>query len=251
MKNKLFTYGRKKFSSLETENLLKNFHPSQSKTMHESLIIVDQNDKPIDSISKIDAHLKSKRNPFPHRAFSVFLFNQENKLLLQKRSSVKVTFPNLWSNTCCSHPLAIEEEKEEKLNLGIKKAAVRRMEFEFGVDTQVQDYYPVERILYRADSDEHFEEYELDYILIAKIDYQESFLKRVMNSEEIADFKYISKIQLIDEIKSNTLAITPWFRLIVENRLESIWNYAENLEENFKDQNIPNETHKIKIINYL
>jgi isopentenyl-diphosphate delta-isomerase len=40
-----------------------------------------------------------------HRAFSVFLFNSENKLLLQQRAASKITFPKVWTNTCCSHPL--------------------------------------------------------------------------------------------------------------------------------------------------
>lgn len=56
-----------------------------------------------------------------HRAFSVFLFNSENKLLLQQRATEKITFPDMWTNTCCSHPLntaseLIEEDQLGKLN---------------------------------------------------------------------------------------------------------------------------------------
>ena len=61
----------------------------------------------------------TRRSPFPparrfnaaqpagllHRAFSVFLFNSENKLLLQQRAACKITFPRVWTNTCCSHQL--------------------------------------------------------------------------------------------------------------------------------------------------
>ncbi len=54
-----------------------------------------------------------------HRAFSVFLFNQNNELLLHKRSSIKITFKNYWTNSCCSHPLSIDSEKNEDKNLGI------------------------------------------------------------------------------------------------------------------------------------
>ena len=53
-----------------------------------------------------------------HRAFSVFLFNSEGKLLLQKRSDTKITFPGYWTNTCCSHPLSTEEELPEEGQLG-------------------------------------------------------------------------------------------------------------------------------------
>jgi isopentenyl-diphosphate delta-isomerase len=37
-----------------------------------------------------------------HRAFSVFLFDSQNRLLLQQRAAEKITFPDLWTNTCCS-----------------------------------------------------------------------------------------------------------------------------------------------------
>lgn len=40
-----------------------------------------------------------------HRAFSVFLFNERGQLLLQQRARHKITFPGVWTNTCCSHPL--------------------------------------------------------------------------------------------------------------------------------------------------
>ena len=39
-----------------------------------------------------------------HRAFSIFVFNDANELLLQQRSAGKPLWPNYWSNTCCSHP---------------------------------------------------------------------------------------------------------------------------------------------------
>jgi len=79
---------------------------------------------------------------------------------LQKRSSDKVTFPNLWSNTCCSHPLNNPSESNEKYNLGIKLAALRRMDYELGFKSDQNEYKLVEKILYRADSDLKFEEFE-------------------------------------------------------------------------------------------
>ena len=102
--------------------------------------------------------MKEKSNIYPHRAFSVFLFDTNNKLLLQKRSDKKVTFPNRWSNTCCSHPLSIEMDKHN--NVGIRKAAQRRIKYELNIDIDVNSLFPLEKILYRADSDEIFEEYE-------------------------------------------------------------------------------------------
>lgn len=101
----------------------------------------------------------------PHWAFSVFLFNSKLELLLQKRSKDKITFPNLWTNTCCSHPLYDLDEISE--NEGIKVAGVRWIKFELGIDLLQDDITTIQKILYKADSDEKWMEYELDYILFA------------------------------------------------------------------------------------
>jgi len=53
-----------------------------------------------------------------HRAFSVFLFNTKGELLMQQRASEKITFPDYWTNTCCSHPLYIDSEVVEENQLG-------------------------------------------------------------------------------------------------------------------------------------
>jgi isopentenyl-diphosphate delta-isomerase len=141
------------------KNFYQKYDISQTKNFEEPLILVDNNDKEIGTTSKLDGHLKSKSNKFAHRAFSVFLFNQDNKLLLQKRSKLKITFPNLWSNTCCSHPIYNDIERTVENNTGIKQAASRRMEIELGMG-YIKDYYLFDKILYRANSDETFEEYE-------------------------------------------------------------------------------------------
>lgn len=68
-----------------------------------------------------------------HRAFSVFLFNQKNELLLQKRSQYKITFPMMIANTVCSHPLYFPEELDEENDIGIKRAAIRRLNYELNI----------------------------------------------------------------------------------------------------------------------
>lgn len=58
-------------------------------------------------------------NNMLHRAFSVFLFRpSDGKLLLQKRADEKITFPGMWTNTCCSHPLAFPQEMVAEDQLG-------------------------------------------------------------------------------------------------------------------------------------
>lgn len=149
-------------NSIRTFSTIKkfaHFDISQTKLFDEQLILVDEKDNIVGKTSKLNGHLKETNNIYPHRAFSVFLFNHQNKMLLQKRSSKKVTFPNLWSNTCCSHPMYTESEIESKDNIGIKVAASRRMEYELRMG-YIKDYFLFEKVLYRADSDKVFEEYE-------------------------------------------------------------------------------------------
>src|SRR5690606_8301969 len=74
-----------------------------------------------------------------HRAFSVFLFDSNWRLLLQQRASEKITFPNMWTNTCCSHPLAIENEFGADLESGtqgVRRAAQRKLDHELGIKSE-------------------------------------------------------------------------------------------------------------------
>jgi len=100
-----------------------------------------------------------------HRAFSAFIFRpSDGKLLLQQRASEKITFPNLWTNTCCSHPLDdFEEEKREKDQLGVRNAASRKLEQELGIprlQTEVDEFQYLTRIHYLAPSDGVWGEHE-------------------------------------------------------------------------------------------
>ena len=88
--------------------------PFQEALLSEQCILVDENDQEIGQASKRLCHLldpKTDKSPL-HRAFSLFIFNQSNELLLQQRSDTKITFPGRWTNTCCSHPLFVPEERD-------------------------------------------------------------------------------------------------------------------------------------------
>ena len=81
---------------------------SQGDLMHkDECVLVDEQDAVLGAASKFDAHRFVPDQPQGrlHRAFSVFLFNAKNELLLQQRAASKLTFPDVWTNTCCSHPL--------------------------------------------------------------------------------------------------------------------------------------------------
>lgn len=100
-----------------------------------------------------------------HRAFSAFVFRpSDGKLLLQQRASEKITFPDMWTNTCCSHPLDdFEEEKVEREQLGVRIAASRKLEHELGIpreQTPVDKFQYLTRIHYLAPSDGMWGEHE-------------------------------------------------------------------------------------------
>lgn len=87
------------------------------KILLDQLISVSFHDKYIGPIDKRLSHTNEyilSSNSLPHRAFSIFLFNNKNELFLQRRSAQKVTFPLCWSNTVCSHPNIIEFEDGTK-----------------------------------------------------------------------------------------------------------------------------------------
>ena len=67
----------------------------------EALILVDSNDSAIGHATKEHCH---RREGLLHRAFSIFVFNSKNELLMQKRAANKYHSSNLWTNTTCSHP---------------------------------------------------------------------------------------------------------------------------------------------------
>ena len=102
-----------------------------------------------------------------HRAFSVFLFHpQTKKLLLQQRATEKITFPDMWTNTCCSHPLGVPGETGDSLPAavaGVKRAAVRKLGHELGIpakDVPTEGFDFLTRIHYKAPSDGKWGEHE-------------------------------------------------------------------------------------------
>lgn len=101
-----------------------------------------------------------------HRAFSVFLFNSKNELLTQQRATEKITFPDMWTNTCCSHPLGIPGETGSELPeavAGVKRAAQRKLEHELGIkaaQVPIENFKFLTRIHYKAPSDGKWGEHE-------------------------------------------------------------------------------------------
>ncbi|MBA0681002.1 hypothetical protein Goari_012666 [Gossypium aridum] len=165
-----------------------------------------------------------------HRAFSVFLFNTKYELLLQQRSATKVTFPLVWTNTCCSHPLYRESELISENHLGVRNAAQRKLLDELGIpaeDVPVDQFVPLSRMLYKAPSDGKWGEHELDYLLFIVRDVNVH-----RNPDEVAEAKYVNRDQLKELLRKadageDGLKLSPWFRLVVDNFLFKWWDHVE------------------------
>ena len=115
------------------------------------VILVDKNDHQIGTMGKLQAHVEGKL----HRAFSVFLFNNEGELILQQRALSKYHSGGLWTNTCCSHPSPNED---------LKDAVNRRLEEELNLKNI--ETIEIGSVLYKAEFGNGLTEHEYDYVFI-------------------------------------------------------------------------------------
>ena len=158
----------------------------------ENVVLVDEKDNQVGLMPKLEAHQKG----LLHRAFSVFIFNSDYKLLLQKRASSKYHSGGLWTNTCCSHPRDGED---------IIDAANRRLNEEMGIKTSLRKVFD---FIYTAELDNNLIENEFDHVLYGVYD-----IDPILNKEEAEDFKWIDMETLKNDIENNTDQYTVWFKI--------------------------------------
>ena len=223
-------------------DFLDQYDPQQVSLLYEPLMVVDRQDRIIGETTKKDAHLLVNIESEPtliHRAFSFFLFDSStspSRLILQQRAPSKITYPTLWANTCCSHPLYnnIEMHGLE----GVKHAVIRRVKYELGYEENLDLIY-VTRIFYQARNipdDGIFGESEIDYIILAKhpkgarVDLAADFQ---MNQNEVQEIRPVTLTEC-DEFVRNGLT-TPWFTKIVREGLLAQWWTALDKGEITKD----------------
>jgi len=192
----------------------------QESLMAEAVIQVSENDDVIGPISKFDSHYKVGTY---HRAFSVLLFDSSGRLLLQRRASHKITFPDVWANSCCSHPLHSDEELEMKNNLGVKRAAIRKLEQELGISPSqvpLDEFDFVTKMRYQARQDDDWIEREVDHCLVIHADVDVN-----PNPNEVSEIKWVSQAELeemlLAEDPENVIA--PWFRCIAARIMNDDW----------------------------
>ncbi|MGB1485156.1 MAG: isopentenyl-diphosphate delta-isomerase [Poseidonia sp.] len=225
--------------STDAAALLGNENTEQAALMAEAVIQVSEHDQVLGPVSKLEAHQGA--GSF-HRAFSVLLFNTKGEMLLQQRSADKVTFPNVWANACCSHPLHSAEELEEGNAMGVKRAAVRKLEQELGIDPatiSTDQMTFMTKMRYAARMNPEWIERELDHIIMMCADVELN-----PNPNEVANTMWVSheemEAMLLEERPAEQ-AIAPWFRCIAALVMNEAWwthyNQPDKLAE-LADTNI-------------
>ncbi|WP_339917658.1 isopentenyl-diphosphate Delta-isomerase [Yeosuana marina] len=172
----------------------------------ENVILVNENDEQIGLMPKMEAHEKA----LLHRAFSVFVFNSKNQLMLQQRALDKYHSPGLWTNTCCSH------QREGESNI---QAGMRRLQEEMGFVVDLQESIS---FIYKAPFDNGLTEHEYDHIVIGKYNGTPE-----INPDEVADWKWMSLEDVKNDMVKNPQLYTEWFKIIFEKFYQHI-NILDN-----------------------
>lgn len=165
----------------------------------EYVILVDTEDNPLGQVEKQKAH----ENGLLHRAFSVFLFDLQGRMLIQRRASSKYHSPNLWANACCGHP-----RPEEPL----VQSAKRRLKEELGV--QEVDLRSLGTISYHLNLGDGMQEHEYTHLLTGTY---EGLVFPV--AEEVRAYEWVELDQLMDELQVSPSLYARWFRLYAHKKL--------------------------------
>ena len=161
----------------------------------EKVILVNEKDEQIGLMEKIEAHEKA----WLHRAFSVFVFNDKNELMIQQRALSKYHSPGLWTNTCCSH------QREGESNI---EAGKRRLQEEMGFSTDLKDTIS---FIYKAPFDNGLTEHEFDHILVGYFEGEPN-----LNPDEVAEWKWMSLEAIEEDMQANPSIYTEWFKIIFD-----------------------------------
>lgn len=168
----------------------------------ENVILVNSKDEQIGLMPKIEAHEKAVL----HRAFSVFVLNDNNEIMLQQRAKHKYHSPLLWTNTCCSH------QREGETNT---QAGSRRLYEEMGFNTELKELF---HFIYKASFDNGLTEHELDYVMIG---YYNG--KPKINVEEVEKWKWMGIEDIQKDIQLHPEIYTVWFKII----FDEFYHYLE------------------------
>lgn len=158
----------------------------------QEVILVNELDEVIGSMEKMEAHEKA----LLHRAFSVFLFDKNGNMLLQKRAATKYHSPSLWTNACCSHPMPGETTQQ---------AALRRLQEELGITATIKKAF---HFTYKAEFDNGLTEHEFDHVFVGEFEDELH-----LNREEVSDTCYKSMNEIKNEMEHHAGHYTAWFKI--------------------------------------
>jgi isopentenyl-diphosphate Delta-isomerase len=177
----------------ELRRAMAGTHPPAGQCDDDQLILVDEFDREIGHMPKADCHAGSG---VLHRAFSLFIFNARDELLVQQRSAHKQLWPNYWSNSCCSHPRQAES---------MTSAIHRRLMEELGLRCTLKFLF---KFRYQAQYDASSAEHELCSVFFGR-----STTAVHANRQEIADWRWTSLPDLQAQLSDSSRHYTPWFKL--------------------------------------
>ena len=168
---------------------------------YNEVILVDETDREVGTMEKMEAHEKGVL----HRAFSVFVFNENQELMIHQRALHKYHSAGLWTNTCCSHPAPGESTSD---------AAHRRLMEEMGFDCELQEAFS---FTYCSKLENGLTEHELDHVFIGQYDGPPK-----VNPEEVATWKYSTISSLKSEIEATPERFTEWFKICISRVADHI-----------------------------
>lgn len=164
--------------------------------MEERVVLVDKNDVILGEMGKLEAHVEGVL----HRAFSIFVFDDQGQVLIHQRAFGKYHSPGLWTNTCCSHP---------RPNESWEAACERKLMQEMGFVTEVKE---IGNFIYRAEFDNGLTEHELDHVFVGR------YVGEVLpNPEEVENFAWLSIDALNKWIEESPDDFTVWFKIILKD----------------------------------
>jgi len=161
----------------------------------EKVILVNEKDEQIGLMPKMEAHEKAVL----HRAFSVFILNSNNEIMLQQRAAQKYHSPLLWTNTTCSH------QREGESNI---QAGTRRLREEMGFETELKELFS---FIYKAPFDNGLTEHELDHVMIGYYNAEPN-----INREEAESWKWMGIDDVKKDMQQHPESYTVWFRIIFD-----------------------------------
>lgn len=155
-------------------------------------------------MDKLQAHIEGCL----HEAFSVFIFNDKQQLLLQQRAHSKYHGGGLWSNSCCSHPQPSDQRPLELI-------ASERLQFEMGV--KCSPLHKVHTVCYRVEMSNGLIEHEYDHILFG---YSATEIEPQFNPDEVMAWRWQSIEELRQAMQQHPEKYTPWFHILMKQTIK-------------------------------